>query len=87
MKLSLLVGGAVGYVLGARAGQERYEQLVRIGRRIAGSQTVQSAAGVAQAQFESLKAQARHAVSARLTGEPVEPSGAHGLNGHNGHRH
>jgi alkylation response protein AidB-like acyl-CoA dehydrogenase len=82
MKLSLLVGGAVGYVLGARAGQERYEQLVRIGRRIAGSQTVQSAAGVAQAQLESLKAQARHAVSAKLSGQAEQPSRVDGLNGH-----
>ena len=50
MKLPLLVGGAIGYVLGARAGHERYEQIVRLGRRFAGSQTVQSAAGVFQAQ-------------------------------------
>jgi hypothetical protein len=26
-KITLLVGGAVGYVLGARAGRERYEQI------------------------------------------------------------
>ena len=26
-KFGLLVGGAVGYVLGARAGQERYDQI------------------------------------------------------------
>ena len=51
MKLSLFIGGAVGYVLGARAGHERYEQIVRLGRRFAGSQTVQSAAGVFQAQI------------------------------------
>jgi hypothetical protein len=50
MKLPLLVGGVIGYVLGARAGHERYEQIVRLGRRFAGSQTVQSAAGVFQAQ-------------------------------------
>jgi hypothetical protein len=51
MKVSLLVGGAIGYVLGARAGHERYEQIVRLARRFAGSQTVQSAAGVLQAQI------------------------------------
>jgi hypothetical protein len=81
MKLSLLAGGAIGYVLGARAGHERYEQLVRIGRRIAGSQTVQSAAGVAQAQFESLKAQARQVVTAKLGGhhDHAHPTG---MNGH-----
>ena len=51
MKLSLLAGGAVGYVLGARAGRERYDQLVRAGRRIAGSQSVQACAGVVQARL------------------------------------
>jgi hypothetical protein len=28
-RIGLLVGGAVGYVLGARAGRERYEQIKR----------------------------------------------------------
>ncbi len=37
MKLSLLVGAAIGYVLGARAGRERYEAIVRVARKIAGS--------------------------------------------------
>lgn len=78
MKLSLLVGGAVGYVLGARAGHERYEQLVRVGRRFAGSQTVQSTAGVVQAQIDALKAQARDAMHAKLAGEPSHLDGASG---------
>jgi hypothetical protein len=80
MKLSLLVGGAVGYVLGARAGHDRYEQLVRLGRRIAGSQTVQSTAGVVQAQLDGLRHQARDAFAAKLHG--AEPAG---LNGHQRH--
>ena len=83
MKLTLLIGGAVGYVLGARAGHERYEQLVRIGRRVAGSQTVQSTAGVVQAQIDSLKHQARAVVSAKLNGTEAPPFA--GVNGH--HRH
>ena len=81
MKLTLLIGGAVGYVLGARAGHDRYEQLVRIGRRIVGSQTVQSTAGVIQAQLDSLKSQARAAVSAKLNGTETAPPFA-GVNGH-----
>lgn len=28
------MGGAIGYVLGARAGRERYEQIVRASRRM-----------------------------------------------------
>lgn len=33
-RLGLIVGGAIGYVLGARAGRERYEQIVRGYRRL-----------------------------------------------------
>ncbi|MGH8874736.1 MAG: YtxH domain-containing protein [Acidimicrobiia bacterium] len=32
-KTGLILGGAVGYVLGARAGRERYEQIARLARR------------------------------------------------------
>jgi urocanate hydratase len=68
VKLSNLVYAGAGYVLGARAGHERYEQIVRLGRRIAGSQTVQATAGVVQGQFDQLAAQAKQALGARLTG-------------------
>ena len=79
MKLSLLLGGAVGYVLGSRAGRERYEQIVAVARRVAGSQTVQATAGVLQAQVDGLTSRARHTVNARL--QSAAPSHAH-----NGHR-
>ena len=68
MKLSNLVYGAAGYVLGARAGQERYEQIVRVGRRVAGSQTVQSVAGVAQGQVDRSRERAKQAIADRLGG-------------------
>jgi hypothetical protein len=45
------IGGiAVGYVLGTRAGRERYEQLKRLARTAAESPAVQQAAGALQAQ-------------------------------------
>lgn len=75
MKLSNLAYGAAGYVLGARAGRERYDQIVRVVRRVAGSQTVQSTAGVIQAQLDHTAAQARQVVAAKLTGAP--PPAAH----------
>jgi hypothetical protein len=81
VKLSNLVYAAAGYVLGARAGQERYDQIVRIARRVAGSQTVQSTAGVVQAQLDQFTAHARHAVAAKFTGHERQPSGV------NGYRH
>jgi hypothetical protein len=70
MKLTLLLGGAVGYVLGAKAGRERYEAIVRVGRRVAGSQTVQATAGVLQAQLDTVANRARDLISSKLGGEP-----------------
>jgi hypothetical protein len=47
-KISLLVAAGVGYVLGARAGRERYEQIADGARRVAGNPKVQAVAGKAQ---------------------------------------
>jgi hypothetical protein len=78
MKLSFLVGAATGYVLGARAGRERYETIVRIARRFAGSQTVQSAAGVFQAQVDEISHRVREVVAAKVSGAPeTSPNGTH----------
>jgi hypothetical protein len=44
-KTGLLVGFGVGYVLGARAGRERYQELVRAWDHFTGSPAVQRAAG------------------------------------------
>ncbi len=52
MKLSNLVYAAIGYTLGARAGRDGYEDIVRITRRVAGSQTVQATAGVVEGQLD-----------------------------------
>jgi hypothetical protein len=68
MVLSFLAGGAVGYLLGTRAGRERYRDLVRLGHRVAASQTTQAAAGVLRAQVDTAREQARHAVADRLRG-------------------
>jgi hypothetical protein len=84
MKLSLLLGAAVGYVLGARAGRERYEQIVRLARNLAGSQTVQSTAGVLQAQVDDLRHRAKDVMNSKLhhSGTPS----SHATSGANGHR-
>lgn len=47
-KMSLLVAAGIGYVLGARAGRGRYEQIADGARRFAGNPKVQAAAGKAQ---------------------------------------
>jgi hypothetical protein len=81
LKLSKLIYVGAGYVLGARAGRARYDQIVRVARRVAGSQTVQSTAGLAQARLDQFAAHARHLIAAKLTGEPQERAGV------NGYRH
>jgi hypothetical protein len=48
--IPFVLGTAAGYVLGARAGRERYEQLARTYRRVADHPAVQGAAGVAKAK-------------------------------------
>jgi hypothetical protein len=47
----VLLGVAVGYVLGARAGHARYEQIVRTYRKVADHPLVQGAAGIARAKI------------------------------------
>jgi hypothetical protein len=79
VKLSNLVFAAAGYTLGARAGRERYEDIVRLARRVAGSQTVQATAGVVQGQVEQLKQHARDVVTGRSSAAPAAGSA-------NGHR-
>lgn len=86
MKLSLLVGAAVGYVLGARAGRERYEQIVRLARNLAGSQTVQSTAGVLQAQVEDLRHRAKDVVNSKLHSGSHSSHATGASSGSNGHR-
>ncbi|MBX7265760.1 hypothetical protein KIF24_06795 [Micromonospora sp. Llam7] len=53
-KIMFLGGLAAGFVLGARAGREKYEELVVQGRKVLDHPTVQEAAGVAQAQATRL---------------------------------
>ncbi|MGW1836390.1 YtxH domain-containing protein [Streptomyces sp. BBFR2] len=43
-RLTFIAGLAVGYVLGTRAGRERYEQLRRVARRVAENPAVRNSA-------------------------------------------
>lgn len=47
-KLTLLAAFGAGYVLGARAGRERYEQIAASARRVAENPRVQAASSKAQ---------------------------------------
>ena len=79
MKLSNLAYAAIGYTLGARAGRDRYEDIVRIARRVQGSQTVQATAGVVEGRLDQYVKQLRGLVDARLGGPgPSSPQRANG---------
>ena len=43
LRITFLVGFAVGFVVGARAGRERYEQMVKLSRKVAENPAVQKA--------------------------------------------
>lgn len=44
----ILVGAAIGYVLGAKAGRERYDQIVRLWHRFTSNPTVRRTASQAK---------------------------------------
>lgn len=47
----ILLGTGIGYVLGSRAGRERYEQIKRWSSRVADHPAVQGAAGFVRAKI------------------------------------
>lgn len=65
-RVTFAAGVAVGYVLGSRAGRERYEQIKRAAQRLADTPAVQAAAGVVQQQAAGLAGAARDKAAARL---------------------
>ena len=58
-KLSFLAGFGAGYVLGARAGRERYEQIRRAWENAKDDPRLQSLAGLAQARADDVVASVR----------------------------
>lgn len=52
-RIAFVAGLAVGYVLGAKAGRTRYEQIARAARRIAENPAVQETAGLVGAQVSN----------------------------------
>ncbi|MFR9774763.1 hypothetical protein ACL02O_01735 [Micromonospora sp. MS34] len=70
-KIMFLGGLAAGFVLGARAGREKYEELMIQGRKVLDHPTVQEAAGVAQAQATRLYAEGRDKLGQTRLGEKL----------------
>ena len=58
-KLTFLAGFGAGYVLGAKAGRERYEQIRRAWEHAKDDPKLQSLAGMAQARADAVVASVR----------------------------
>ncbi len=70
-KLWFISGMAAGFVLGARAGREKYEEIVTNARKVWDHPTVQEAAGVAQAQANRLYSEGKDKLSQTKVGEKL----------------
>ena len=53
-RITFLAGLVVGYVVGARAGRERYEQMVKLGRKVVEHPAVQNATRTAGSKATEL---------------------------------
>jgi hypothetical protein len=67
-RATFAAGLAAGFVIGARAGRERYEQMKKLARRVADNPAVQQAAGAAAAQAAGLSKAAAAKVQRRAPG-------------------
>lgn len=76
-KLSLLIGFGAGYVLGARAGRERYDQIAGKAQELWRNPRVQEKAGQAQHLAQDKASQAAEAVKDTVT-EKVASATSHG---------
>ncbi|MDT9684933.1 YtxH domain-containing protein [Streptomyces sp. TRM76323] len=65
-KLTFVVGAAVGYVLGARAGRERYEHLRKSARQLSANPAVRNAAESAAQTGRQVAGRAYHVVSEKV---------------------
>ncbi len=77
-KLWFISGMAAGFVLGARAGREKYEEIVTNARKVLDHPTVQEAAGVAQAQANRLYSEGKDKLSQTKVGEKFSTGGSTG---------
>jgi hypothetical protein len=65
-KTSFIIGAGVGYVLGTKAGRERFEQMKHQTHDLWASPSVQNAKGNAQSQASKLLDDGKHAMNERM---------------------
>ncbi|MFD4696763.1 YtxH domain-containing protein [Streptomyces niveus] len=71
-RLTFIAGLAVGYVLGTRAGRERYEQLKKSASRISQNPAVRNAAETAALSGREYAGKAYHSVSDKVPGSVAD---------------
>ena len=79
-KLMFITGLAAGFVLGSRAGREKYEEIRANAKKVWENPSVQEAAGVAQAQATKLYSESKDKLQSSKLGEKL--STATSSNGH-----
>src|SRR5690349_17663021 len=70
-KLMFISGLAAGFVLGSRAGREKYEEIRTNAKKVWEHPTVQEAAGVAQAQANKLYSEGKDKINQSKLGEKL----------------
>ena len=73
-KLMFITGLAAGFVLGSRAGREKYEEITANAKKVWEHPTVQEAAGVAQAQATKLYSESKDKLQTSKLGEKLHSS-------------
>jgi len=69
-KLTLVLGFAAGYVLGTKAGRQRYQQITDLAHRFAGDPRVREAVDTVRSEAASAAVTAKHAVEDKLHMRP-----------------
>ena len=81
-KLMFISGLAAGFVLGSRAGREKYEEIRANAKKVWEHPTVQEAAGVAQAQANKLYTEGKDKLDQSKVGQKLHSgSGSSGSTG------
>jgi hypothetical protein len=78
--MAFAAGFAAGYVVGARAGRERYEQIVKLARQTAEHPAVQQAAGAVQAQASGIAQKVGGQLQEKVP--QMAQNAAHSVGGH-----
>jgi hypothetical protein len=65
-RITFLAGFAIGFVVGARAGRERYEQMVKLGRKVAENPAVRQATRAAGTKATELSKTAGQKAAERM---------------------